>query len=209
MIINKNVTGAAALTYIKDQLSNGGVLSTCINRLPLGNGKICALVPENTSDKNLFNFKYGVLYPFDKNLIKENHYSMPIQNEARPVVVEMIHQFLNANDVNCCLFEDPISKPMDPIVTKSPIDYICLKGGEMFYFFNLFNNDSSVISKALLRSENYNFLCALSSVDISLQSEFSPNKEVSLNLIEKFAGGVSAFFVKAYDYEGYLMWVRN
>jgi hypothetical protein len=209
MIEKKNITRPAALNYVKIELSKGGVLSTCISSLPLLNGSIFALVPAETSDKNLYDFENGVLYPIDEKLLDAKQPAIPIQNEARPLLVEIIQQYLNANETNCCLFEDPIRLRTDPIATDSAIDYVHLIGGEMFYFFNSSSNDSSKISKALVTSEAYIFLCALSSLDIAMQNEFLPNKEISLNILEKFAAGVFAFFVKAYDYEGYLMWVRN
>jgi hypothetical protein len=45
-------------------------------------------------------------------------------------------------------------------------------------------------------------------MDVASQNEFLPNREISLNLLKKFATNVSSFFVKAYDHESYLMWVK-
>jgi len=209
MIEQRNITGSSALDYVRQELSRGGVLSDYINKLPLDNGSIYAFVPEGTSENKLYDFEYGALYPFDEGLIDERPLSMPIPNDSRPLLVERIQQHLNLSETNCCLFEDPIRSPSDPIVSISAIDYVHLNNSSMFYFFNHSKNDASVIGKALSISEDYVFLCALSSMDVITQNEFLPNKEISLNLLEKFAAGVSSFFVEAYDHEGYLMWVKT
>ena len=43
-------------------------------------------------------------------------------------------------------------------------------------------NDTLIIGNALATREAHVFLCALSSLDIAMQSEFLPNKEVRLDL---------------------------
>jgi hypothetical protein len=209
MIESKIVTGTAVLNYIKQELSRGGALSACINKLPLANGVVYAFVPTRTSENKLYDFENGGLYSFDEKLSDERPSSIPIQNEARPLLVEMIQQYLTLRDVNCCLFEDLLRSPTDPIGASSALDYVHLHGGQIFYFFNSKKSDTSIIREALVTSEAHVFLCVLSSLDIAMHNEFLPNKEISLNLLEKFAEGVSLFFVKAYDYEGYLMWVRK
>jgi len=209
MIETKNVTGSAALNYVRQELSRGRVLSDRINQLPLDDGTIYAFVPTGTSADKLYDFEYGALYPFDERMIEERPSSMPIPNDSRPLLIERIQQHLNFSEVNCCLFEDPVRSPTDPIVSVSAIDYVYLGDGSMFYFFNYPKNNASTISKALSISEDYVFLCALSSIDMAAQNEFLPNEEISLNLLEKFAVNVSSFFVKAYDHESYLMWVKT
>lgn len=208
MIQQKNVTGTAALNYVKQELSRGGILSDCINELPLANGAIYAFVPAKASDSNLYDFESGGIYPVDEKLLEERPGSTPIQNDARPFVIEIIQQYLTSDEVNSCLFEDPLSLTTDPITAASPLDYVYLSGGQIFYFFNSHQNDTSIILKALKTSEAHTFLCTLSSLDIALQNEFLKHKEISLSLLEKFTAGVSSFFVKAYDHEGYLMWVK-
>ena len=208
MIQQKDVTGIGALNYVRQELSRGGVLSDYINKLPLDNGAIYAFVHEGTSEKKLYDFEYGALCPFDERLIEERPLSMPIPNDSRPLLVERIQQHLNLSEANCCLFEDPIRSPTDPIVSISAIDYVYLNNGSMFYFLNYLKNDASTISKTLSISEDYVLLCALSSMDVASQNKFFPNREIILNLLKEFATNVSSFFVKAYDHESYLMWVK-
>jgi hypothetical protein len=208
MIEQINVTGDAALNYVKQELSRGCFLSDCINKLSLGNGDIFAFVPEGTPEKTLYNFEYGVLYPFDETVLMKGPTSMPIQNDARPILVEMIQEYLTQREVNCCLFEDQIRSPEDPITKTSVLEYVQIEG-KMLYFFNFHKNGASTVRKAFVASESHVFLCALSSLDIAVQNEFLLNKEINLSLIEKFAAGVSSFFVNAYDHEGFLMWVRK
>ena len=208
MIRKKNVNGLLAFDYLKQELAKGRSLSAKLNNLSLDNGSIQALVPEETSDKKLYQFEEGSLYFFDKEL-KWNKSAIPIQNDAKPLVVDEIRNHLNLSERNCCLFEEPIRVPSDFSVTNSGIEYIHLNNNEMFYFFNQQNNNGAKIKKALLTSEAHIFLCALSSLDISIQNEFLASGEISLAQLEKFVDNISYFFVKAYDHEGYLMWVRK
>jgi hypothetical protein len=209
MIEKKNITGTAALNYVKQELSRGGALSACINELLLANGAIYAFVPGGTSESKLYDFENGGLYLLDEEFLDERPSSTPILNDARPLLVEIIQQHLTSMGVNCCLFEDQLLSPTDPIVATFSLDYVHLSDGQMFYFFNSHRNNTSTIRKALATSEAHVFLCVLSSLDIDMQNEFLPNREISLGLLEEFAASVSSFFVEAYDHEGYLMWVKT
>jgi hypothetical protein len=209
MIQQINVTGVAALNYVKQELSRGGVLSDCINELPLGNGVIYAFVPAGTSENKLYDFENGGLYLLDEEFLDERPSSTPILNDARPLLVEMIQQYLTQKEINCCLFEDQLGSPEDPITSASVPDYVHLGGRKIFYFYNLHKNGTSIIRKAFVTSEAHVFLCALSSLDIAIQNEFLLNNEINLSLLEKFAAGVSSFFVNAYDHEGFLMWAKR
>jgi hypothetical protein len=206
--MQKNVTGTAALNYVKQELSRGGFLSDCISELPLNNGVLYAFVPEEVSENKLYNFENGGLYPVNENDLTEGPYSMPIINDARPFLVEIIQQHLTSGEVNCCLFEDQLRAPMDPVMIASPLDYVHFEGRKIFYFFNHYKNETSIISKALVTSEAHVFLCVLSSLDIATQNEFLPKSEINLDLLRKFAVGTSSFFINAYDHEGFLMWSK-
>ena len=208
MIQQKNVTGTVALNYVKQELSRGGVLSDCINELPLDAGDIYAFVPSGVSENNLYDFENGVLYPCDESLLSERPLSIPIRNDARPFLVEIIQQYLTSKKVNCCLFEDQLRSPTDPITIASALNYVHLSGDQIFYFFNYNKNNTSTIGKALVTSEAHVFLCVLSSLDIDTQNEFLPKREISIDLLRKFAVGTSSFLVNAYDHEGFLMWSK-
>lgn len=53
------------------------------------------------------------------------------------------------------------------------------------------------------------FFCVLSLLDIERRKEYSPFNEISSTLINSIAKNTIAFFVDAYDKEGYLMWQRE
>lgn len=209
MVKQQNVTGTLALKYMKDELSRGGVLSSIIEQLPLSNGDIYALVPEGTRIDRLYDFEHGGVYPVDREVLPDGAYSIPIPNDARSTLVEIIEQHLASGEANCCLFEDQLRTPSDPIVAVSALDYVHLGSGQMFYFFNSNRKETSSIAKALTTSEAHVFLCALSSLEADLQNEFVSNGEINLVLLEKFASGIRSFFVNAYDHEGFLMWAKK
>ena len=208
MIQQKNVTGTQVLDYIRRELSRGGALSDCINELPLADGTVHAFVPAEVAEDKLYDFGNGTLYPVDKPLSTGDPSSMRIQNDARPFLLETIQHYLVAGETNCCLFEDQLRSPSDPITAASKLDYVLLNSN-IFYFFNGSKNEPSTLGKALKVSEAHVFLCVLAALDNETQNEFGPYKNITLDLLRRFSSGVTSFFVSAYDHEGFLMWVRE
>lgn len=207
MIEVKNVTSSMAFGYIREELARGRMLSAYINHLPIETGSVFALVPPGVVEDKLYAFKYGGIYPFDSSLIEGNHAWVPIQNDAVPLLADEIHKYLNADKEHCCFFEEPIWELSDPKVKTFDLDYVYLSTGQVYYFFNNGNVDIERIKKAIQVSEDYVFLCALSRPGITVQSNLLPSKEITEEMLRLFARNVFVFFVRAYDGEGYLMWV--
>jgi hypothetical protein len=207
MIEKKEVTGTRSFEYIRKQLSRGKTLSSFINTLlPIEKANVYSFVPSETSIENLFQFDSGRLYPFNRESLKSANPIIPIRNDSRPLIIEEIQKHINNNSNNCCLFEEPVGVPSDPWVITSGMEYIHLNNIEMFYFFDNNNNDVKKIEKAFIASEDYIFLCALSSLDPTELNDVTSHKEVLLEFLQLFATKITTFFVKAYDGEGYLMW---
>jgi hypothetical protein len=208
MIIKKDITSPEAFTYIRKQLDMGKTLSSCINAISLEIAKVFALVPEATSEKQLFNFDSGGIYPLEKAAIKEGSI-VPIRNDSKQLVIKEVLSHLSSNMNNCSLFEDALGNPSDPWLTSSKIEYVHVNKSEIFYFFDNNNKNEGKIEEAFNASEGYVFLCALSSLDLAERSKFVSQREVPSELLKSFATNLSAFFVKAYDGEGYLMWTAK
>jgi hypothetical protein len=208
MVVKKNVTGQESFQYIRNQLDMGKTLSGCINALPIEKGNVFSFVPDGASKEQLFDFGRGGIYPLEKELRNEKLIT-PIRNDSKSLIVKEIQSHLNVNQNNCCLFEDTLSIPTDNWVITSQIEYIQLNVSEMLYFFDNNSNNEKKINESFSASEGYVFLCALSSLEPAERNKFVPYKEVSLELLKLFATNISKFFVKAYDGEGYLMWVSE
>jgi len=206
MIGKKNITSKDSYKYLRSQLKIGGkTLSNLINILPLENGKIFAFVPEGIPEKSLYEFDKGGLYFFDKELLKNTPALVPVQNDARSVLIRNLHEYLDLKKENCCIFEEPIALPSDPFIKNSEIEYVHIND-EMFYFFDKKNNDAKKIEKSFTGSEAHYFLCALSTLNFEEHFEFAPFKKITTELLEKVVANLTSFFVRAYDGEGYLMW---
>jgi hypothetical protein len=203
MIVKRDITGPKAFAYIRNQLDMGKTLSKCLSMLPVEKGKVFSLAPEGALEEQLFNFDSGGIYPFEE---KNRKSIAPTKNDSKPLVISEILSHLNSNINSCCFFEDALSLPSDPWVTTSKIEYIHLNNREMLYFFDNNNSNEEKVKKAFSVSESHVLLCALGSLDTAERSKVSPCKEVYPELLKLFVANLSAFFVKAYDGEGYLMW---
>jgi hypothetical protein len=206
MIAKKDVTGPKAFTYLKEQLYLGGkTLSNSIERITIEAGKVYAFVPENTPNEVLYDFNEGVIYPFDRELLRNKPALIPVQNESRPFVMNFVLEYLSEGNDNCCIFEDPVGSPEFPYLINPRKEYVYIKD-EMFYFFDKLNNDEAKFKSAFKDSEAYYFLCALSKVEINDHILFYGMKKIDPQLIEKIVKNIVSFIVRAYDGEGYLIW---
>jgi len=197
-----------AFAYLKEQLDlSGKNLANQLTSKSLTEGKVFTYLPENTPLEHFYRFEIGGIYSFDKSLVKKSPALVPIQNDARPVVINYILQYLQENENHCCLFEDPIRAPSDRWFKRSEIKYVH-HDKETYYFFGN-NVEIETFQDTFKRSEGYYFLCALSSLPAKKQKGFSPFSSLSTEQLEDFASNVISFFVRAYDGEGYLQWRKE
>lgn len=208
MIKQVDITSPEAFAYVQEQLDlSGKTLANQLLSKSLLEGKVFTYVPENTPLEFLYRFETGGIYPFDRSLLQKTPALVPVQNDARPVVMEYILKYLHENKERCCLFEEPVGSPSDPWVKNSKMKYVHLNE-EMYYFFDK-NAKSEEFEDAFMTSEGYYFLCVLSSLPIDSQDGFAPFNSLNSNQLKNFASNVVSFFVRAYDGEGYLQWNKG
>jgi hypothetical protein len=207
MINKKEVTGDKAYSYLRKQLNMGISLSEFVNKLPIENGKVYSFVPDGVSPESLYTFELGGIYPLNEEE-KATGLSL-VPNDARPVVMAEIQDFVTENELNCCLFEEPNASPDFPWVKSSGMEYVHLNNQEMFFFFDQSNCDNGKLKDAFITSEVYIFLCVLSKLEKNLHSRFAPFNEVKTDVLTLLVENTEGFFVRAYDGEGYLMWTPS
>jgi hypothetical protein len=208
MIQKVNVTGSASFEYVKSQLKLGKSLSECIEKMSIDQGEIFSFVPVGISEKNLYSFNIGGIYPSDHDLFINKQPIVPVRNDARKSIGDEIEKCLGESVSNCCIFEDPLSTPKDKWVTSSGIKYVQLNN-DMFYFFDSKNIVKKDIDEAWDASEAHVFLCALGKLNFSEHDRFASFKVISIKDLELFVESIMSFVVKAYDGEGYLMWQKE
>lgn len=205
MIKRTDVTSPETFAYLQEQLDlSGKTLANLLLLMLLTKGRVFAYVPENTPSELLYRFGSGGIYPFDKSLLQNRPALVPIQNDAEPVVINYILQYLQENKEHCCMFEEAVGEPAHPWVKRSKIHYVHLNE-EMYYFFG-YDTEAARLENAFKRSGSYYFLCALSYLHAEKQSAFSPFNSVNGEQLKYFASNVGSFIVRAYDGEGYLQW---
>ena len=206
MIERVDITSIEAFNYLRDQLNISGTLAKFLKSQELESGTVLAYVPHNTPSESLYRFESGGIYPIPERPSK-GPVVVPVQNDARPIVINYVLDYLQTNQKNCCLFEEPSARPPDPWVARSEIEYVQLDQ-EMFYFFSGRPSRAS-FKEAFDVSEKYYFLCALSSLPTEEQKHFSPFSSVTLEQLNHLANNIFSFFVRAYDGEGYLQWYKG
>jgi hypothetical protein len=120
----------------------------------------------------LFAFTYGGIYLSESIQLQRGNSWDAVKNDARPLLIQEIQTHLKFGENNCCLFEEPILYPSDSKITAIGIDYVYLGSEQVFYFFNTDNFTGEKIEKAIKVSDDYIFLCALSSLDSNIQTNF-------------------------------------
>ncbi len=203
----KDVTGLAAFKYIREELSKGLSLSEYLNNtLTIETGRVYSFVPEDAPENEVYNFDYGMLYGSD-SLRKEGQFVMPVRNDATPMVISEIQEYLNLNNTKCCLFEDCTQWAGDFALESSGIEYQKYNTRNIYYFFGLGNNNLEKITDAFFSSNSYVFLCAFSNLDVEEQRKIIPFSEITVESMKLFVTNASSIIVKAYDGEGYLIWI--
>lgn len=209
MIVKQKISGSNVRTYLKNELDKSSkTLSTYVSKLNLDDGEVFALVPQGVSEKSLYEFENGGLYKEAVQSLSHAFNLIPIQNEARPFIIDLIYNYIEGNENNCCLLEETIGSLSDTWVKKSKIEFVYLRD-EMFYYFDIKNNEIEKIKEALKKSESYYSLFALSSYNNEEDSKHRPIGEIRPEFLEEFVSNIVSFFVRAYDGEGYLMWNRS
>jgi hypothetical protein len=214
MIEILNVTGDAVFAYLRATLSRGRSLSKSIKDLPIEEGRVFSFVPSGTTRDSLYAFENGGLYltnSIEKVRVESSVLGsvVPVSNDARPSVIEQILMRINGGKDNFCLFEEPVMWPSDPNLAKLGLDYVYIGDEQLFYFFDTAHATAERIGEAIKVSDDYIFLCALSSLASSIRFCFTPSKEISPDFLVSFAKNVDTFFIGAYDGEGYLMWTKE
>jgi hypothetical protein len=207
MLTRIEVTGEKSFSYLREHLYlSGKVLASALETFSLDKGRVFTFVPEDIPHEKLTEFNEGVLYPVDVELSKKPPFLVPVQNDARPMVQELVLNYLTQDATHCCIIEEPVGAPDDPWVKKEKVEYIHI-GQEMYYFFNR-HAEATVFRETFQTAENYYFLCALGALNMEAQQLFTPFHHVEKDQIKSFAETVSSFIVKAYDGEGYLQWLK-
>ncbi|HLY69793.1 MAG TPA: hypothetical protein VKR53_08685 [Puia sp.] len=208
MIKKTELTSEAAVKYLRDQFYFSKPLSDLLGNIALEKGKIYALADDIFSNEALQNFEIGSAVDLSKAVyLEDGSYLTPIPDDARKAFIILIKDYLESSPLNCCIIEDPLREPDDPIVLKSKIRYVTVE--DQLYYFLDGGSDPEEIENSVHAGEAYYSLCMLSSFDLGLHKEFAPFSSVSERLLEEIVNNLDSFFVGAYDHEGYLMWTSG
>src|SRR5580692_295027 len=103
------VTSETAFKYISSQIQlSGKFLADCISNLELARGRVFAYTNEMVSKDSLNTFESGDIDSYKKEFLIFETNLIPIRNDSRRVLIELIKNYLDSSSTNCCIFEEPV-----------------------------------------------------------------------------------------------------
>lgn len=195
--------------YIDDKLLWRGSLSLSLRDIIDNTETIYALAPLDTPLDALYNFSSGGIYYNETNRLFPDAKIKPIINKHTTFLIEIIKKYIFQSGDNCCILEDALSSPGDPILLKKKLNYISSDKDEVFYFFDSSNYDLVKLENSYTQAEQIDSLFVLSSFDKNRHIDLlNPNK-LSKPDFDLISINTDLIVLKAYDGEGYLIWVKK
>jgi hypothetical protein len=185
--------GAAAISYIRAQLSDGQRLSqSVLDRVALDEGSVSTMLPETTPADALLRFSAG---------------GVARRGETEPVVVQGIVEYLRA-PACIVLLEDALVKRGDASLRRLSKGNFSTCGSEVYYFLGGHDNTPEVVRETIRFANSFRFFAVLGRLPLWLNG-LRGGAEISPSDLEQIAGGADYLLVGAYDGEGDLVWARK
>ncbi len=205
--------GPRAIDYIRGRLSEGRTLSKLLLHLNMEAGTAWSYLPAGIDDETAHDLTRGVVAPLDP---KAGHRTgtgimIPVPTPSRPLILEMIRQFLLAHSGACCIFEHALARATDQWLAHETGYAPYLTFDDEVYFF-LSGRDRSVddsrIGVVMDRAQSY----LLTGILTIAPEGFGPlrfRQIVTFDQLRALADSVQAIILGAYDGQGYIIWSRS
>ena len=185
-----------AIDYIKQELTQGGILSNIEERsTDLSSGQIFTYFP----------MEFSLQTPFDFCESLEFLTGERVSDMFDAKISELIGNFLNKSSQNVVIFETWWNED-DPITSKCLLQYFTINGRR--YDFLKGGNDKQPIKDYMDDAQGYPSVIVLVNVkdqDIEIHDKTQFPEENINNLVN----GTEFVIVGAFDGEGYLIWQKK
>lgn len=146
----------------------------------------------------------------DIDILDDYEGSMGISiGPAREWMAQKVSTFLDKNENNVVIIQNPCARPNDPWIQKEDYNnYMCFFNDETYFtLYSEHANNPEIVNKILyLAGSPYDLLGLMTSLPES--SEVLP-KELTLKILEELVANLSSFFVYAFDDESFILCFTN
>ena len=212
----KEITlGPEAIEYIRKCLSDGNTLARyLLQKLNLDRGRVVTFLSSDVTAEAAKQFTTGGKLPMPPK--SQWRYAEGERSKWRMVpipdtdscLVAIIEAFLNAEEKRVCIFEDDLSRPNDPILSRSVARLLTFKD-EVYHFLSGRDVESSKIRQTIRQAKSIPlFIGAMTSVPEESSFSYKARRITitSDKLLRILAERTEKIVVGAYDGEGYLIW---
>jgi len=199
-----------AINYVKEIIDAGLSLSSKIgNAIELSKGCVFTFFPNGINPTNLYDFKAGGKMPESKEETwrrGKDVIAKPVLN-TNACLVNMIHEYLQKERDNICIFENFNSSRSDPWSEREKVNLFFYKD-EVYHLLSNKTLSTKSIGQEIYDSGTvYHFLGVMSSLPIENQKAIESH-ELSDTEWDIVVRNLKRIIVGAYDGESYLIWER-
>lgn len=210
--------GPEATEYIRKCLDDRNTLARyLLQKLDLGRGRVVTFLPSDVTAEAAKQFTTGGKLPMPPESQwryaegEGSKWTMVPIPDTDSYLVAIIEAFLSAKEGRVCIFEDALSRPNDPILSRSAARLLTFHN-EVYHFLSGRAVKSSQIRQTIRQAKSIPlFIGALTSVPE--KSSFSHKaRKITITSDERLRGLAARsekIVVGAYDGEGYLIWNKT
>jgi hypothetical protein len=214
----KEITlGPEAIDYIRKCLRDGNTLASyLLQKLNLDRGRVVTFLSSEVTAEVAKQFTTGGKLPLPPK--SQWRYTEGESSKWRMVpipdtdscLVTIIEAFLSAEEKRVCIFEDALSRPHDPILSRS-VARLLTFNDEVYHFLSGRDVESSKIRQTIRQAKSIPlFIGAMTFIPEESSFSYKARKMTiaSDELLRVLAERTEKIVVGAYDGEGYLIWNR-
>lgn len=212
-MIQQKLLDSRALDYIREYLKLGRTLSSLLLNLNLESGEILTYLPSDISAELAYHFNEGGIYPESSEIIDlgNGYLAKPVINPSKPIVINLIEQFLVKQTNSLVLFEDSLQERKD-YDNKLVSDHRLLiprifYENEVYFYLSPKQSNNQAVKEVFNDARSYCSIVILISLPKPANFNFTDLEEtVTLQNLELLTKSTQKFIIRAFDGEGYIIW---
>jgi hypothetical protein len=200
------------LGYLRGQLDQGRTLSSLLQRIDLAAGRFWTyLPPDPDGSATRHPPEQGGLTPPGGPTIAlaGGGRFVPVVATGEPAIVELIGDFLRGGTDACCVLEDAMSRPGDPVIAGPDDIRYLFYGDEVYALLAGGDAGATSIDSAIRATRSYLLLAVLTLLPPGGDLAGPGGHVITFEDLRHFAEHAQTIVVRAYDGEGFLVWTRD
>ena len=180
------------VAYVEKHLSEGFKCSQrALETINLHEGAFYTFFHQPVDESRLYLFDSGGIVPFAGSSVIDK------------LLATFIHNALTVNASNAFLYENVAMSENDPILAKVPAEIHTFQGAVV----HIFREAMPALLYEFLRQVES--LWHLFGIFSEIQSLTTFPKQLTPKIIDEFCDHVKLIVVRAYDLEGYVLWIKD